>query len=527
MHLRPVLHILGRLVGLLALAMLVPALCGLFYNEMQAVGAFLVSAMITGAIGFVMVLAGRRDSDLHRPEGILIVVGGWLMASLLGALPYLLTGSIVHPVDALFESASGFTTTGSTILLEIESLGYAVSFWRCFTQWLGGMGIIVLFVALMPELGIGGRLVYKLEVPGPTASTLHPRVQDTANVLWRIYLMLTAAEVLALLAVGMGPYDALTHTFSTLSTGGFSPRNASVAAFDSPMVEIVIIVFMFLAGANFSLFYGFRPLGVKRGLKEFLSDTELRIYGVGTLALSFVIFFSVWFNGHYENAARAYLDSLFQLVSILTTTGFGTADFDTWPNFSRLLLVGLMFVGGCAGSTAGGMKIVRVVIGLKAAFREVRLMFSPNSVLAIFVGKTPAPNPVVASIMGFLLLYIGAWVLGTFALTLGGTDLETSASAAIAVLGNIGPGLSGVGATANFAFFEWWQKIVMVRADVAGTSGSPADRRPGYPSLLGPVSGLMPGWGNSTLAPGVDRLWAYRPRCWRRRGLGPSRGGST
>ena len=450
-------------MALLAFSMLVPFFCALAFDEFRAAGAFLVSAILTGLVGFVLVfLTGNRQGDLYRSEGVLIVVGGWLLASFFGALPYLLTGSIAHPVDALFESASGFTTTGSTILTDIESLGRAVLFWRSFTQWLGGIGIIVLFVALLPELGSGARFVSKHEVPGPTAKTLQPRVRDAALVLFWIYLILTVSQVVALLLAGLSVYDALTHTFSTLSTGGFSPRNASIAAFDSPSVEIIIIIFMVLAGCNFSLYYGLGTRRLRAGMRNLMFDRELRIFLLIILSLSAVVFANVWIGGHYENPLRGVLDSVFQTVAILTTTGFGTADFDLWPNLSRLLLVALMFVGGCAGSTAGGIKIMRVVIGLKAAFREVRLIFSPNSVLAVFVGRAPVPNSVVASVVSFILLFVACWVLGTFALTVGGNDLETSASAAISVLGNIGPGLSGVGSTANYAFFESWQKLVMV-----------------------------------------------------------------
>jgi trk system potassium uptake protein TrkH len=458
-----VLHFLGRLMALIGVAMLAPFFCALVFGEFQAAGAFLISGVSTAAIGFSVVQIFKdRTGDLYRSDGVLIVVGGWVTASIFGAVPYLLTGSLASPIDALFESASGFTTTGSTILVDIESLGKAMLFWRSFTQYLGGMGIIVLFVALLPELGTGARFVYKLEVPGPTAKTLQPRVRDTAFVLWMIYILLTVLEILALLLAGMGLYDAMTHTFSTLATGGFSPRAGSIAAFDSIAIEIVIIVFMLLAGANFSLYYGLRSQHLREGLRVMFFDREIRIYLTIVVVLSAVILSSVWMDGLYDNPGRAFLDSVFQVTSILTGTGFGTADFDRWPDLSRLLLVGLMFVGGCAGSTTGGMKIMRVAIGFKAAFREVRLMFSPNSVLAVFVGRQPVPNGVVASVMGFLLLYIGIWALGSVFLSIGAPDLETAASASIAVLGNIGPGLSEVGTTNNFAFFSGWQKLVMV-----------------------------------------------------------------
>lgn len=461
MNWKPPLRFLGRLLIVLGLAELVPVIVCLVYGELGAAAAFAATALLTVGSGGLLIVLGRGAGDLYRREGILIVVGGWVLASIFGALPYLLTGTLHHPADALFESASGFTTTGASVITDIEGSGRGILFWRSFTQWLGGMGIIVLFVALLPELGPGARFLYKLEVPGPTAETLHPRVHDTASFLWRLYLAFTAVQTVLLMLAGLDLYDALTHTFSTLSTGGFSPRNASVAAFDSPLVDIIIIVFMLLAGANFSLYYGLRH---KTGWMGLLHDPELRIYMGLNFGVAMVIAWNLVANGVYGEgqAARAFLDSLFQVASILTTTGFATVDYDAWPNFSRLLMVGLMFIGGCAGSTSGGVKIMRFVIGIQAAFREVRLIFSPSHVITVFVGGKSVPNSVVRSVVGFFILYFASWAVGVLLLTVGGLDLESSATASIATLGSIGPGLKAVGPTMNFAFFEPWQKLVMV-----------------------------------------------------------------
>ena len=457
MNLRHTFRFLGRLLLVLAAAELLPALVSGLYGEGRSAAAFAATALLTGVVGGAMVWIGRHKAELYRREGIVIVAGGWILASLFGALPYMLSGAIPLPADALFESASGFTTTGASVLTEIEAVDRGVLFWRSFTQWLGGMGIIVLFVALLPELGPGARFLYKLEVPGPTAETLHPRVHDTAAVLWKIYLGMTVAQILLLLVAGLDLYDAATHTFSTLSTGGFSPRNASAAAF-GPWVQGILIVFMVLAGANFSLYFvAWRMRG-----RNLLMDSEFRIYLGIIAAISGLIAWNLLDREIYDDAPRALLDSLFQVVSILTTTGFATADFDLWPNLSRNLLVGMMFVGGCAGSTAGGMKIMRVVIGLKSAFREVKLIFSPSTMVPIFVGGKVVPDPVVRSVAGFFILYFTSWALGTLCLTVGNIGLETSATAAIAVLGNIGPGLEAVGPTQNFGFFNAWQKLLMV-----------------------------------------------------------------
>lgn len=458
MNWRPVLGILGRLLLLLSLSQFVPVVVCLIYGESGAARAFAASAGICALCGLALALSGRGSSDLYRREGILIVVGGWVVASLFGALPYVLTGVLLNPVDALFESASGFTTTGATVLLDIEAAGRGLLFWRSFTQWLGGMGIIVLFVALLPELGPGARFLYRLEVPGPTAEALAPRIRDTAGVLWKIYLGLTAAETLLLMLCGLDLYDALTHTFSTLSTGGFSPRADSIAAFGSPGVELVVIVFMILAGANFSLYYGMRH----RGLSSLLGNPEFRLYLSILAGAALVVTVDLFLHHDFAHPGRALLAAIFQVVSITTTTGFATADFETWPNLSRVLLVTLMFVGGCAGSTAGSMKVMRMAIGIKFAWREVRQIFSPNLVQRVFVGNKPVPDDVVSSVAGFFLLYITCWGVGTVLLTFSGSSLTTTATAAAATLGNIGPGLEAVGPTAHYAFFPQRDKLLMV-----------------------------------------------------------------
>lgn len=458
MSFRPALRFLGRLVLLLGAALLLPAVVAWIYGEGADGLAFLASSGITAGAGGLMMFLGRGAGEMYRREGILIVVGGWVLASVFGAVPYLLVGTLGHPVDALFESASGFTTTGATVLTDIEAHGRGLLFWRSFTQWLGGMGIIVLFVALLPELGPGARYLYKLEVPGPTAEALRPRIRDTAAILWRIYASLTVAETGLLMLCGMDLYDALTHTFTTLSTGGFSPRADSIAAFDSPWIHMVIIVFMVAAGTNFSLYYGLR----KRHGWNLWRDVEFRIY-LTILGLASVVTIAVlWLSGTYDFGGWLILDSIFQVVSVATTTGFASANFETWPHLLRVLLVALMFMGGCAGSTSGSMKVMRMVVGLKAAFREVRLIFSPSTVLAVIVGGKAVPNPIVRSVMGFFILFMTSWGLGTVLLSIGGASPVTAATAAIATLGNIGPGLEAVGPVENFAFFTAPEKLLMV-----------------------------------------------------------------
>jgi trk system potassium uptake protein TrkH len=386
----------------------------------------------------------------------LIVVGSWVLASLTGAIPYLVSGALPSVMDALFESASGFTTTGASVLVDIEAVGRPLLFWRSLTQWLGGIGIVVLFVALLSELGPGARFLFKLEVPGPKAEILHERVRDAALALGRIYLVFSAVMTVLLLFCGLSVFDALTHTFSTLSTGGFSPHSASLGHF-GPLVQCVVLIFMLAAGVNFSLYL----TSLRNRNLAAIRDREFQIY----LALVLAVILCVALDlSDLADAgfARLALDAAFQVVSIATTTGFATADFSSWPTFSQILLVGLMFIGGCAGSTAGGAKVVRGMIGWRAVMREVRRTFSPNSIIAVAIDGESVPEDSVRSVMALLFLWILSWAVGTLLLSVGGPGIVTAATASIATLSNIGPGLGQVGPTGNFAFFAAWQKGVMV-----------------------------------------------------------------
>ncbi len=458
MNPRPALRFLGRLTLLVAVAQLAPLVVSLIYREESTGVAFAISIAITAVFGAALAYGIKDEGEIYRREGLLIVVGSWVLASIFGALPYILSGALTSPIDALFESASGFTTTGATVLLNIEANDYGILFWRSFTQWLGGMGIIVLFVALLPEVGPGARFLYRMEVPGPKAEALQPRVRETARILWKLYLGFTAAETALLMLAGLNLFDALTHTFATLSTGGFSPRNDSIAAFDSTWVHLIIILFMLIAGTNFSLFFGIR---MHRRV-NFFRDAEFRLYMMllgGTTLVMTVVLLSAGTYGHPLVALR---DAGFQVASILTTTGFATADFELWPIFLQAVLVMLMFIGGCAGSTSGSMKVMRMFIGIKTAFREVRSLFSPSTVLTVFVGNKPVPNSVASTVAGFFILYLTTFGVGAILLSIGSTDLITSVTAAAATIGNIGPGLAGVGPTDNFAFFSAWHKGLMV-----------------------------------------------------------------
>jgi trk system potassium uptake protein TrkH len=455
-NVRRTLHILGLVLLVLAAAQLLPIPWSLQAGDALEATTFLVCAGGTTLVGVAFRRFGDASGSLYRREGVLIVVGAWVLSSVAGAVPYLAAGAIASPVDALFESVSGFTTTGSSILADVEVAGRGVLFWRCLTQWLGGVGIVVLFVALLGELGPGARFLFRLEVPGPKTEILHARVQEAALTVLRIYLALSAAQVVFLLFCGLDVYDALTHTFSTVSTGGFSPYADSMGHFGTP-ARLVVLLFMIASGLNFSIYY---TIWIHRDASA-LRDSELRLYGV--LIAAATVFVTLDLAAHSEDGAiDPFVDVAFSVVSILTTTGFMTVDFDRWPEFAKGVLFVLIVSGGCAGSTAGGAKLVRVLIGWKATLREVRQTVSPKSVIAILIGDRPVPEPAVRSVLGFLVLWGFTWGAGTLLLSVGDVGLLTAAGAAATTLSNVGPGFDLVGPTRSFAFFADWQKLVMV-----------------------------------------------------------------
>jgi len=454
---RRVTQMLGLVLFVLAAAQLAPLAWCLFPFDAEAATGLFAGSASCAFTGVVLRAFGNAEGELYRREGVLVVVGAWLLASIGGAIPYVVSGAIPGPIDALFESASGFTTTGASILRDIEAVPHAILLWRSMTQWLGGIGIVVLFVALLSELGPGARFLFKLEVPGPKAEIMHARVHETAVALFRIYLAITVTQILLMLLLGTSFFDALTHTFSTVSTGGFSPYADSAAHFSRP-VQGVILVFMLAAGVNFSLYHSFAS---RRDTLAF-RDAELRVYLSLVALASIVIGIDVFRVGQIPEAGGAFFDSAFQVVSIVTTTGFATADFALWPGLSHGILVALMLSGGCAGSTSGGTKIIRMLIGGKVAMREVYLTFSPNSVVAIAVGDQIVPEESTRGVAALLMLWVLGWGVGALLLTFGGIDILTAATASLATLSNIGPGLAGVGPMENFAFFAGWQKLVMV-----------------------------------------------------------------
>ena len=427
-----------------------------FDDPPDAQRAFLRSSAIVLAVSIVLWIVTRGPMELSRRDGFGIVTFGWLAAAMFGSLPYLFSHGIAQPATAIFETMSGFTTTGATALDHLEDLPRGIMFWRCLTQWFGGMGVLVLCVAILPFLGVGGMQIYRAEMPGPSKDRLTPRITSTAKLLWGVYLILSVLEVLLLRVGDMSWFDAVCHTFTTMSTGGFSTRTESIAAYNSLYIEVVITVFMFLAGTNFALH--FRAL--RGDLAGYHRDPEFRFYIAIWLAACLFLALNTW-GRNYADFGMSLRTAFFQATSIMTTSGFSTADFDQWPTTSRLLLVLLMFIGGCAGSTAGGIKSVRMFVVFKKALREIRLFMRPQAVLQIKLGRHPVAKDVVANISAFFVIFMLIFGLGTMIMTCYTPDLDTAASAVIATLGNIGPGLSAVGPTQNYAAIPEGGKLVL------------------------------------------------------------------
>lgn len=456
MNLAVLFRVLGALGVFLAAVLLFPLPLSIADGDGAHVG-LLGAAAVALAGGAVGILATRRGRpELSHREGFAVVTLGWVLFGVIGALPYYFSGAIPTLVDAVFESFSGFTTTGSTILTDIEGLPRSLLLWRALTHWLGGMGIIVLSLAILPMLGVGGMQLFRAEVPGPTADRLSPRIQDTAKLLWGVYVGLTAVEVVLLMFGGMDWFDAVCHAFATLATGGFSTRNASVGAFGSAYIDYVITLFMFLAGMNFALHYAL----LSGKAHKVLRNEELRVYTGIALVATAVLMAANW-GGVYENFADNLRYSLFQAVSILTTTGFGTADYEVWPMLCQVLLVLLMFVGGSAGSTGGGLKVSRLLLIAKHAGVQVWSLLHPRGVRRVKLDGRAVPDGILQGILGLFALYlvvVGGGSLGMAAL---GVEPVTAVAAVISCVGNIGPGLGSVGPTENFAHLPQAAKLLL------------------------------------------------------------------
>ena len=445
MHIRSIIHILGFLQVFLAAAMLLPIPFSLHYGESDWI-PLLISSMITALIGFIAFKTTRFDQDLHTKEGFAIVTLGWFFFSIFGSLPFLISGYIPSFTNAFFETMSGFTTTGASILTDIEALPHGILFWRSLTHWIGGMGIIVLSIAILPFLGIGGMQLFKAEVPGPVADKLTPRITETAKILWGVYVLFSAVETGLLMLGGMNLFEALCHTFGTMATGGYSTKNANIGAYHSTYIDFVIIIFMIIAGTNFSIHYRF----LKGDFKSYFKNQEFLVFIVIIGLATSLIGIDTFLN-HYHSIGKTLQKTLFQVVSILTTTGYGTADYEQWASSSQIILFLMMFIGGCAGSTGGGMKVVRVFVLMKFVFSEIVRLIHPHAVVSVRFGNTVIPREVLTNVMGFFILFVFLFTIGVIVMSAIGLDMVTAFGSVAATLGNIGPGLGGVGPTDNYA----------------------------------------------------------------------------
>ncbi len=469
-----IFHFLGLLLLFNGGFMLLASLISVIYKDGVA-SHILLAGLIVISIGVLsMLLTKKHKKEMNKREGYIVVTFGWIAMTLSGTLPYMFTDAIPSFTNAFFETISGYTTTGSTILNDIESLPEGILFWRSLTHWIGGMGIIVLAVAILPLLGIGGMQLFAAEAPGPSADKLHPRIADTAKRLWLIYFGYTAAETILLNVAGMSFFDAINHSMATLSTGGFSTKNASIAYWNGkPIIQYIIMLFMFLAGTNFVLSY----FAFKGRVQKVIKDEEFKLYFqfiiLFTIIASLIIYFKadvtmssinhpmVW--GEAESAVR---HGLFQVLTIITTTGFVTADFTLWTPFLMVLFFGLMFLGGSAGSTAGGVKVARHLMMIKNGFLEFKRTLHPNAILPVRYNKKAVDGNIVFNILAFFILYMLSFIVGALVFSFLGLSFESSIGVAASSLGNVGPALGNFGPVNNFhempEIGKWWASFLML-----------------------------------------------------------------
>lgn len=462
MDIRFVLSILGRFVIGYALCINIHAFFSGFIGE-SAWKPLLAAALVTAAIGGLLSMFRAEKGHMGIREGFAIVSGGWIAAALLGALPYTFTGVLPNYVDAVFETVSGLTTTGASVITDLDIVPAGVLLWRSTTHWLGGMGIIVLFIAFLPEIGAGAIHMFRAEVPGPTADRVVPRLRDTAIALWIIYTVLTVAQIILLIIAGMSAFDAVNHTFATMATGGFSTKNTSVLFYDSLAIELIIIVFMTIAGGNFGLYF----MAWKRGPRALLNDLEFKVY-LGIMATATLLITANLVLAAGQPAGQALRDSLFTASSIMTTTGFVTADFDKWPAFSKLILLCLMFIGGCAGSTAGAIKVVRFILLSKKSWAELKRELHPRMVSVVRVDGKPIDASVLQVAGQFFFLYMMTFVICVLLVTAAGMEAWDAIGAVAATLGNVGPGFGVVGPTTTYFELSNFIKIVLTWAMLLG-----------------------------------------------------------
>lgn len=450
MHVSIIIKILGLLLMLFSALGNFPSILVSYIYQDGAASAFIDSFLIIFAVGFVLwLLTARSRQELGNRDGFLIVTLFWVVLGTAGCLPFIFSQSMqLSFTDAVFESMSGLTTTGATVISGLDELPKSILFYRQQLQWLGGMGIIVLAMALLPMLGIGGMQLYRAESPGPVKDNkLVPRLAETAKALWYIYLTLTVACAIAYWLVGMSAFDAISHSFTTVAIGGFSTHDSSLGYFDSPAVDAVAIVFMFIAGINFALHF---TAWQRRTISQYLSDPEFKFYTFILVSLAVLTVLVLYYSSTYPTIFESVVKGVFQVVSMATTTGFTTADFSAWPLFLPYMLLYAAIIGACAGSTGGGMKVIRILLIFKQGFREVQRLIHPKAVIPIKLGRNPVPDRIIESVWGFFAVYVMVFMAMLLALLATGLDIITAFSAVAACINNLGPGLENVALTYGY-----------------------------------------------------------------------------
>jgi len=469
-----IFHLMGLLLLVNGGFMLIASIFSFVYKDGVGKEMVLAGLVTLTSGGVIMLLTRNHKKELDKRDGYIIVTFGWIFMSFAGTLPYIFTGVIPSFTNAFFETMSGYTTTGASILNDIESLPEGVLLWRSITQWIGGMGIIVLAIAILPLLGIGGMQLFAAEAPGPGGDKLHPRITDTAKRLWLIYVGYTIAETIMLQVAGMSFFDAINHSLTTLSTGGFSTKNENIAHWNGqPLIQYIIMIFMFLAGTNFVLSY----FAFKTKFGKILKDEEFKTYTFIIIGLALTAILFIYFKadtatsvvnhpmvfGKFESAFR---HGLFQVLAVVTTTGFVSADFTAWTSFLTILFFGMMFLGGSAGSTAGGIKIMRHIIMIKNGLLEFKRTLHPSAILPARYNKRSVQQPIVFNILGFFILYMLTFIIGVLVFSALGLDFETALGGAASSLGNVGPAIGDLGPVDNYgalpAAAKWWATLLML-----------------------------------------------------------------
>ncbi|MBF8148478.1 TrkH family potassium uptake protein [Winogradskyella sp. F6397] len=469
-----IFHFLGLLLLFNSGFMLIATLISFIYKDGVTLELFL-AGLVTLLIGAIAMLRTRNHrKEMNKREGYIVVAFGWIVMSLTGTLPYIATEAIPSFTNAFFETISGYTTTGASILNDIEVIPEGVLFWRSTTHWIGGMGIIVLAIAILPLLGVGGMQLFAAEAPGPSGDKLHPRITDTAKRLWLIYVGYTVAETILLQAAGMSFFDAINHALSTVSTGGFSTKNASVAEWnDNPAIQYIIIFFMFMAGTNFVLSYYL----FKGKVSKILKDEEFKLYSKFIITFTLIAAVLIYFRadisqstiahpmvlGEAESALR---HGLFQVISVITTTGFITADYTMWTPFLTVFFFGLMFLGGSAGSTSGGVKVMRQLILIKNSFLEFKRALHPNAIIPVRYNGKSVSKDIVFNVLGFFILYMLSFIVGALVFSMFQMDFTSAIGLSASSLGNVGPALGDFGPVNNYAALpplgKWWASFLML-----------------------------------------------------------------